>query len=217
MAKVQIPAAAVASAGDDVSVPLAQLLRDLSLLPTKDDLEKSSKLTTAITGTPDSVAVIEAGATAVSKAWAAGLGVAATTLWGSVVKLWDGNEAQRGVMLWVAGIVSAAAVLAIGYIVSSDVGGRAAATVATYEARWQVAVAMLVGAQAVHESQEDADNEWDVLALPAALTVKNTSVAGADESGWKALVIRSSKGETEYWLIKGSRHAWVKASDVELT
>jgi hypothetical protein len=182
-----------------------------------EDLEASSQMTTAFTGTPDSVAVIEAGATAISKGWAAGLSVAATALWGSVINFWDGNAPQRSVMLWVAGIASAAVVLAIGYIVASDVRGRAAATVATYDARARISVAMLEAAQTVHKPPEDTPQTQEILALPAMLSVKNTSVAGDDEPGWVALAIRNLKGESEYWVVKGSRHAWVKSSDVELS
>jgi hypothetical protein len=51
------------------------------------------------------------------------------------------------VLLWVAAIASAAALLALAYILGSDVRGRSAAMVATIEARKAVATAMIAATE----------------------------------------------------------------------
>lgn len=215
MPDIQIPASAVQDDGKDLSAPVAQLLRDLSLLPTATDLKEAGKATRAFTGTPDSVAVIESGATAISKAWAAGLGTAAVAGWGSVVGFWNSNQGERSVMIWAAVIASAALVLAIGYIVASDVRGRAAATVATYEARARVAVAIVEAARDAHKSKKAVPAEWEVMALPMPLPVSNILEPSGNEKDWMALMIRSRGEDSEYWLVKRDRHLWVDAKKVQ--
>jgi hypothetical protein len=217
-ADVRIPAAAVGPEDVDVSKPTVQLLRDLSLLPEEGDREKASGFKTAFTGPPDSVAIIEAGATAIAKAWALVLGGAAGGLWVAVRGFWGDNPDQRSTLLWVAGIASAAIILAIGYIISSDVRGRAAATVATCEARARISVAMLEAARHAHDTIEPAhvDTVERVLPLPAPLKAKNSRAAGSDEADWIALAVRSLNGNSEYLLVKGTRHAWVKTEDVAI-
>jgi hypothetical protein len=213
---VQIPASAVKDDGEDLSAPATQLLRDLSLLPTATDLADAGKPAKAFSGTPDSVAVIESGATAISKGWAAGMGAAAVASWGSVVGFWDANKDQRSVMLWAAGIASSALVLAIGYIVASDVRGRAAATVATYEARAHIAVAMVEAARDAHNSKKSAPVEWEVMALPLPLVVHNILEPAGNEAEWTALMLRSRGEESEYWLVKDTHHLWVDSKKVQL-
>src|SRR5262245_47671817 len=125
--EVQLPASAVADEGD-VAAPTTAFLRELKLLGTDDDIKDSRGLNGLIHGSPDSVAVIEASATAFSKWWAAGLGAAVVGAWPAVGKFWSGEPepTQRVVLIGLA-IGIAAAVLAIGYIVGSDVRGRSAA------------------------------------------------------------------------------------------
>src|SRR4051794_15199134 len=143
-AAVRLPGDAVAHDGQDVAAPAAAILERLNVLPPQKELDDAGGPGTAFGGPPQSVAVIEATATALSKWWAVGLGVSITAAWGSVVGFWNTQQppTQRMVLL-TASIATAALALAIGYIVGSDVRGRAAATVATVEARARIAEAVI--------------------------------------------------------------------------
>lgn len=79
MAEVQIPGKAV-SDEKDVRRPVRILLEDLNLLGTEAETKEAEGFKAAFAGPPQSVAVIEAGATAAAKWWAAGLGAAAIAL-----------------------------------------------------------------------------------------------------------------------------------------
>jgi hypothetical protein len=145
---VQIPQNAVASGqdGKDIAKPSITLLEKLNLLPSGDDLKASDGIGAAFRGPTSSVSVMEAGATALSKWWAAGLGVSVVGLWSAVRVFWSNLDAQpqtQQVLLWGAAIASAAALLALAYILGSDVRGRSAAMVATIQARSAVATAMI--------------------------------------------------------------------------
>ncbi len=145
---VQIAKSAVAKGEDgrDIAVPAVRMLEKLNLLPSATELKTADGIAAAFRGPTASVSVIEAGATALSKWWAAGLGAAVLALWGSVRVFWTTLEAQpatQQVLLWGAAIASAAALLALAYILGSDVRGRSAAMVATIEARKAVATAMI--------------------------------------------------------------------------
>ena len=94
-----IPAKAVAPQGGDLVKPTSELLRGLGLLPESDATAGPGA---AITGGPDSIAVIQSTATAISKAWAAGLGTAVAGLWASVGTWWakqNGDMSRVGVLL----------------------------------------------------------------------------------------------------------------------
>ncbi len=67
---VQVPGKAV-STGDNIELPTVDLLRALNLLGTDTEITASGKFVSAFTGPADSVAVLEAGGTALSKWWAA--------------------------------------------------------------------------------------------------------------------------------------------------
>src|SRR4029453_19243141 len=137
--KVQVPSAAV-TATDDLLAPTRDLLEGLNLLPSKADLKTAEGFASAFKGPPESVSLIEAGATAANKWWAAGLGGGVIAAWTAVRGWWDGTiPATQPVALWVAAIVTAAAVLGIAYLLGSDVRGRAA--VATETVRVRAAVA----------------------------------------------------------------------------
>jgi hypothetical protein len=210
---VAIPNDAVDSA-KDISVPSVQFLRDLSLLPAEGDLAKA-KGAKSFLGPPSSVAIIEAGATALSKAWALGLATFVGVAWGAVLKFWGANPDQRSVMLWAASITTAALVVAIGYIVASDVRGRAAAMVATYEARADIAIAVIAAAREASKAKAPPKGDWEERALPEALVVENTE-PGVNPSGWAAFLIRSRGDEHQYFLVKDNSHRWVDAARVRM-
>lgn len=208
----QIPAKAVAAGGTDLSEPTAALLRKLGMLPLEN--EKPADFATAFTGTPDSVAVIEAGATALSKGWAAGMGATVVAGWGSVVKWYPSQGAGiQETVIWAAAIGTAALAIGIAYIVGSDVRGRAAATVATLEARSSMAQTMIRASIELYES-DPAKPTAQVFPVSPAATVKWKAKLGADEGGWSAAAMRIAGDEVEYWLTKGSEKAWVTSGEV---
>jgi len=65
---VQFPEQARDITGKDVLSPLKELQQGLGVLPVDTDMAKAGAAAT-FTGPPDSVAIIEAGATALSKWW----------------------------------------------------------------------------------------------------------------------------------------------------
>ena len=218
---VKIPDSAVA--GDNLDEPTVKLLRTLNLLPRKEDLEKGRGPWAAITGPPDSVALIEAGATAATKGWAVGLGAAVVTAWGAVRAWWSGEEAgSQHVALWVAGIVTAAALLGIAYLLASDVRGRAAATTETIRARAAVAEAFIQASDSAHARKPAAahggDGELRFAALPHSVDVKYLLMAGREESGWRAVAVLTNGEETTRFLVvKGTNAEWTDRQSLEFT
>src|SRR6202035_1466809 len=139
---VQFPGEAFGDHSDDLSPPIVQLLQDLHVLASGTDLAQADGRQAAFKGPPQSVAIIEAGATALGKWWATTLGAGAglTAIVATVQGIW-GNEHDLVRVAFVGGaaVVLAALAVAIGLIVSGDVRGRAAGAVAEYQARAQVA------------------------------------------------------------------------------
>jgi hypothetical protein len=209
----QLPSKAVAPDGKDLVGPAADLLRGLSLLPKEGE---SAGIGAAFKGTPDSVSVIEAGATALSKMWAAGLGASILGIWSSVGVWWgkQGEDAQVGV-LWAAAIATAALALGLAYIVGSDVRGRAAATVATLQARAAIADTFIRQAASLYKP-EDMKAAAQIIPISPPLAMKWSRRKASDEKGWIASAMRFQGDDTEYWLSKGATQSWVAATDVEL-
>jgi hypothetical protein len=211
---VQVPDSAVG--GSDIQQPLTALLEGIGLLASSEDMKDAGRFAAVFTGPPQSVAVIEAGATALSKWWAAGLGASVVATWGAVVAWWgDQPISTRNVVLWAAALASSAAILAIGYIIASDVRGRAAASVATINGRANLADSMIRAAQLAYAPKPPSPN-GHVIALPTPLAVRYTSVRADDETGWVAIALRSDgEDETNFLIVKDSRHAWVGPDDLE--
>jgi hypothetical protein len=213
--KAQFPAQSVNASGDDLGLPTADLLRELGLLPKKGE---SAGPATAFTGTPDSVAVIEAGATALSKGWAAGMGAMIVAVW-SAVKIWypaQGSDVQVAVIL-AAGFGTAALVGGIAYIVGSDVRGRASASVATLEARSRVAEAMIRQSAGLYKPQPPPtppSPETSISPISPAQEVHWRPPHGPDEPGWEASMMRVTGDKIEYRLTKGKESAWVPVDDI---
>ncbi|MEV6495089.1 hypothetical protein AB0M20_41680 [Actinoplanes sp. NPDC051633] len=215
--KVQVPSSAVA-ATDDLLAPAAALLGGLNLLPSAKDLKGAGGLRSAFQGPPDSVSLIEAGATAANKWWAAGLGAGVIAAWAAVRGWWDGAPAgTQHVALWVAAVVTAAGVLGIAYLLGSDVRGRAAVATETVRARATIAEAFIRAAVSTQEGAAGAGADGrPVVPLPA-LAARNVTKAGAEETGWTAIALRTDGvDETRYLLVKGAVHEWVAAAQVEL-
>jgi hypothetical protein len=212
---VQIPSKAV-SEDADVLKPVRALLEDLNLLGTPAENEKAGTFAATFNGPPQSVALIEAGATAASKWWAASLGATVAATWVSVAGWW-GNQAaavQTGA-LGGAALVTAAVAVAIGYLIASDVRGRGAAAVAVIEARSSLATAMLLAAERVYEP-EVATNATVLVPLPNKMRV--TKLSGKDTQGWLAVAVeRQADGEIKYVIVKGSAQETVSISDLDFS
>jgi hypothetical protein len=213
---------------DDKS-PLIRYLVTLGIKGTSTDNNKSNGAKTVISGSPQSVAVIEATATAACKWWSAGLGVAVAGLWASVAGWWTGQpHATQRVALWMAAIITAAAVIGIAYLLGSDVRGRAAASVATINARAKVGDKLLDASQAVLAlnpsslpsapgSSQPAASQVGLVALAPPIDVNYIPQPSVNEAGWKAIALYSDGDNlTKYLVAKGSVHSWANASDVEL-
>jgi hypothetical protein len=206
---VRIPSNAV-STDTDVAKPTQALLQRLQLLgPTEDDGTPKEGADgdgygSIFTGPPQSVALIEAGATAAAKWWAAGAGGAIVVTWGAVLT-WFGDQdtAVQVAVLGAAGIVSAALVLAIGYLLASDVRGRGLAAAATIEARSKVALTMVGAAETLYQ-RPAAKFEPQLVALPTALEARLKARLSEDEDGWRAIAIeRAEDGDLRYIVVKG--------------
>lgn len=212
----QIPGKAV-SDGTDVRGPVRTLLEDLNLLATAEDLNKATGFESLL-GPPQSVALIEAGATSASKWWANGLGALLIPTWVAVLKWWgDQGTTIKAVVVGGAALVTAALVLSIGYLIASDVRGRAAAAVSIIEARARLATTMIQAAESVHEPTA-ATSMVEVVPLPSQVKAKNLARPGHDEDGWLVVAMeRHVDGNLKYILVKGSSEVTVPASELEFS
>lgn len=148
----KVPADAVG--GDDILVPAQTMLRGLSVLPASSDLNGSA-MSVALKGTPDSVAIIEAGGTALSKGFASLIALlgGATAVMTAVTGFWENEQTSvRVTLLGGSAFFLAAAAIAIAVIVAADVSGRAAGAVAQYDARRHIGTTMLELSLAAHQS-----------------------------------------------------------------
>jgi len=139
----QIPTDAVG--GNDILAPVQALLRGMSILPADGDMTKTGPAA-AVTGGPDSVSIIEAGGTALSKGFASLIALVggATVVTTVVTGFWKHESTSvRVTLLGGSAFLLAAAAIAIALIVASDVAGRASGAVALYDARRHVATALL--------------------------------------------------------------------------
>jgi len=211
---VQIPSKAV-SDKTDVREPTRTLLEDLNLLGTKEDTKAASKITAAFTGPPESVALIEAGATAAAKWWAAGLGALLIPLWASVAGWFpDQDTSVKVVVLGGAAVVTAALIGSIGYLIASDVRGRAAASVSIIEARATVATEILEAARALYTPAADGPAA-EIIPLPSGVTAKYLPAEGGDEAGWQVIAMEhQSDGSVKYIVVKKSQEKKASASEL---
>jgi len=192
------------------------LLQELDLLGTKEQTESADGFAAVFTGPPQSVALIEAGATAATKWWATGLGASVIAVWGSVANWWPEQGASVKVaVLAGAAVVTVAIVFSIAYLIASDVRGRAAAAVATIEARTKVATTMVQSAQSVYEATPETSLP-ELVPLSGRLHAKNFARPADDEDGWRAVALeRDSDGNITYILVKESAEARVSAADLQ--
>ena len=185
------------------------------LIGTDKEMEKASGPAAFFGGPPESVKVIEAGATAAAKYWAAGLGATALLLWARLGKWYDTQPPNaKLVALAGAALFSAAVAIAISHLLASDVRGRAAAAVATVEARARIATRMIEAAQEVYEPPS-ATSGVQIIPLPAALKARNLSEQASNEKGWLAIALEShADGKRKYILVKGQAEQTVEQAKV---
>jgi hypothetical protein len=212
-AGVLIPGKAIDPDATDIGDASTALLDRLQLLPTDAELAQAGGLAAAIVGPPQSVAVIEANATALSKWWAVALGSVGVGAWPAVSLFLKDNTADHAMLIIGIAIVITSVILAIGYIVGSDVRGRAEASVATIQARQAVAETMVQTAQRAY-SAPPATNEPQLVALPTAMKVHNTKESGDAEQGWLAIALLREDDKTKYLLVKAKDKRWVDEEDV---
>jgi hypothetical protein len=214
---VRIPSKAV-SDGTDVRAPAEALLRGLNLLPKEGELKDADGLGAVLHGPPQSVALIEAGATAAAKWWATGLGVSVLAAWGSLVAWWDvQDDSIKVAALIAAAVITAAVTLSVGYLVASDVSGRAAAQVATIEARVRIATTFASAAQEVYAPPRPTAAEPTLVPLPPNMLVRNTQQSGSDEDDWLAIAMeRYPDGKHKYILVKDKFQETVPVDKVEI-
>jgi hypothetical protein len=218
MTDVQIPAMAVQLDGKDLLDPLQCLLRGVNLLGSQEEMNSAGKASAAISGPPQSVALIEAGATAANKWWSAGLGATVLTMWGYLANWWGGQEAAtQRVALWSVAVATAAAILGIAHLLGSDVRGRAAAAVATVEARAKVAEALIRASEQLYRPTAP-EPQAQFVALPAPMEVHHIRKGGGDELDWLAVALMSNGTSiNKYLLVKQGNHEWADAADVVRT
>lgn len=212
---IQIPGKAV-SDGVDLGAPTRALLEEVNLLGSASDEAASTGFASTFAGPPQSVALIEAGATAASKWWAAGLGTSVLALWGSLVAWWGDQESSvKVVALGGAALVTAALVLSIAYLLASDVRGRSLAAVATIHARSTVAQAMIQAAESSNDPQS-AESDITLVPLPVAIQVRNSTEPSSNESGWLAVALEShADGTIKYLVVKNSTQATLPVGSLD--
>jgi hypothetical protein len=213
--QVQIPSQAVSLDGADLCPPVRGLLEGLDLLGKSTESGQAEGFVSAFTGPPQSVALIEAGATAATKWWAAGLGATVVGIWGSVAA-WYGDQPERVqvVVLGGAALVTAALVLAIGHLIASDVRGRAVASVSVIQARAKVATSMVEAARDLYAPAEPAPPQ--TIPLPGRLRARNLDEHGDARKGWLVVAMeRHADGTISYLLVKGSQQVALPATKVQ--
>jgi uncharacterized protein YaiE (UPF0345 family) len=139
------PESVTGNAVNELAKPLVTLLIDLGINPKPEDAAANPT-----SGTPSSVAIIEAGATAFSKHASVALtalgGVSVITA--ALATFWKSSVPGVQITLLAAsGFGLAASLLAIALVVSADVRARGTGAAAQYEARARIADAYLLGAQ----------------------------------------------------------------------
>lgn len=207
MSDVRIPMRAVGD-GADLIDPTVGLLHGLSLLPTEEQYKEATGSTGAFRSIPDSVAVIEAGATAASKWWSVAIAGGATLLTARISTLWhsigdDGPWNQPFALLAMA-LIAAVAFASIAYLLGSDVRGRAAGAVATIRARQEIAVEMTRQAGEAH-----ARSVLPLQAFPVQRSGRHWLVVAAREG-----VDSHGQWEMQFLVVRDGEADWVEAREI---
>ncbi len=168
---------------NDLGPPLCQLLVDLGIKGSMPGEASADSPIAAVKGTPVSVSIIEAGATAASKGWAtliAALG-GGTVVWGAVTNFWKSESAIQGTLVIGAAVVIAACTLGVALIMYGDVRARGLGAAAQYSARASIAAEFLRTAPAAAKMAGAPDILQLETKLHDGLTGIQTVVKAAQE------------------------------------
>lgn len=212
----KIPGKAV-DQGEDLVKPTQDLLRSLNLLPGAGATLGNAGY--AFSGPPDSVSILEAGATAATKGWSTAIGLSAAAVSAWIVKVWNGlgaNSWNQPFALLAIAVILAAAALGIAYLFAADVRGRALGMKATIEARRDVAVTIIESAASRSGALHVDESHSSFLISLAALEVENEDETTSQaQHGWKALALRSEAGKNQFLISKEQVTKWVDAAHVK--
>jgi hypothetical protein len=226
--KVQLPDAALS--GDDVLPPLQDLLRGLNVLPALDQNGQVVEAT-LWRGTPQSVAVLEAGAPAVAKVGAsiaAALSAAGITL-ASVGAFWGGLDptVQRTLITALA-VVAAIGIVAVAAIVTLEVWMRLRGSLAIYDVRRSMAMAFMersvdassariAVAQAAADQAEVAKTAHSALVVALAAARSQVEVRCGNTNGYLVgLVEDGGAAKVKFQPHGGQPEQWETPDDVQL-
>jgi len=201
------------SPADDVAKPVTDLLHDLSLLGTAAELEKADGASGFFFGPPQSVAILEAGATAATKAWTALFGAGATAA--GLLTAINGFKNDSVHVAMVAGLAffTAAMVIGIALIVGTDLRIRGNGAAAVIHARSLIATNFL---SLSHAGSQSTSTTGETVWVSAAL------------AGAPLLVLINQEEQSGYQPVTGVRldgseglqirvvDDWVPASRVKL-
>jgi hypothetical protein len=214
------PTGAVNPAGADLTVPLKELLQGLSMLPLNAGKDEKN-LAWAFTGTPQSVSVLEAGATALAKGWTVLLGLlgGGTAVAAGVTRFWQGEEgATRVAMVVGASGILIATVIAIAWMVVNDVRCRATAGIELYEARKSIARRFMeLTVQSAKFEQPPTITSANLALVALALDGRRAPVHGSDGTdGVLSGIDQRDDGSItmRYTTPQGTR--WVALGDLRL-
>jgi hypothetical protein len=185
---VAFPGKAVGD-GQDLLPPLQSLLVGLNVLPKPEDVEDDNNFWWAFRGTPQSVAILESGATALSKGWTVVIGAlgGAAAITAAVKNFWQSSPLSVQIALLAAtAVVVTAAIIAIAQMVSSELKARATGAVALYDARKAVALQFLASSLSVSQSGGASS--------PAAGTADNAVLVAIAAAQGRAAVIHVPTG-----------------------
>lgn len=202
---VRWPGQATDPAGKDLSQPIARLLQDTSMLGDDKQQEGVAHASAAFTGTPTAVAIVEAGATALSKWWAVAVAAVGGTsaLFTAIRAFWGGLEPSVQITtIGATALIMAATIIAIAAIVRADVTTRGRGAVALYEARARVAgeFMRLTQAPRVQAGAEGASSTEGVnmAAMATAALACGNDVTALGPQGWDSVRgVRGNAGMVE--------------------
>jgi hypothetical protein len=187
-------------------------------LGTTADNQSAGNPLSVIGGSSTSVAVIESTATAAAKWWSAGLGTAVLAVWGGIRSFWVSSESSlHAPILYGAAFVTAAALLGITYLLSSDVRARSMAASATIEARARVALGVLHASTATTSPSGTGVTEDGTIVVLGDHDVTYAAAGGAGQGGWKALAARFSADKVDYLVVRGAQTVWAASDQVTFT
>lgn len=194
----------------------------MNLLGTTDDLKNADGVSSVLNGPPQTVALIESGATAAAKWWATGGAAVVAAAWVKLYSWWGSQPGHiQDVALWGIAIITSAVALAIAYLLATDIRSRAAAAVATVNARALIGQWMISSAgQAYHgaavvPAAQAAPAKSEIYPLPSPLSVTNTSKPGPDEPGWTAVALLRDDTGFKYLVGKGAETAILAENQIQ--